>query len=229
MKEFDLLDPSHIIFALICIAIIIFLPRLFVGKSDVSKNILISAIIGLMLINHGMDFYKEGYLVHWKLGLPLHLCDFSSASIILYLITKKRAFFLFAFFAGFSGAGMAILTPDSTYAFPDIHYIRHMIGHAMILLGVTYAMIVDGQRPYFKDVHRVLFVLSIFLVVIYIINHLLGSPANYWYVAEKPPGLNVTSLMRDEPYHMVDIYLLAVLVCYLIYLPYFIQDKVKQK
>ena len=94
MKEFDLLDPSHIIFALICIAIIIFLPRLFVGKSDISKNILISAIIGLMLINHGMDFYKEGYLVHWKLGLPLHLCDFSSASIILYLITKKRAFFL---------------------------------------------------------------------------------------------------------------------------------------
>ena len=229
MKEFDLLDPSHIIFALICIAIIIFLPRLFVGKSDVSKNILISAIIGLMLINHGMDFYKEGYLVHWKLGLPLHLCDFSSASIILYLITKKRAFFLFAFFAGFSGAGMAILTPDSTYAFPDIHYVRHMIGHAMILLGVTYAMIVDGQRPYFKDVHRVLFVLSIFLVVIYIINHLLGPPANYWYVAEKPPGLNVTSLMRDEPYHMVDIYLLAVFVCYLIYLPYFIQDKVKQK
>ena len=229
MKEFDLLDPSHIIFALICIAIIIFLPRLFVGKSDVSKNILISAIIGLMLINHGMDFYKEGYLVHWKLGLPLHLCDFSSASIILYLITKKRAFFLFAFFAGFSGAGMAILTPDSTYAFPDIHYVRHMIGHAMILLGVTYAMIVDGQRPFIKDVHRVLFVLSMFLVVIYIINYFLGPPANYWYVAEKPPGLNVTSLMRDEPYHMVDIYLLAVFVCYLIYLPYFIQDKMQQK
>ena len=229
MKEFDLLDPSHIIFALICIAIIIFLPRLFVGKSDISKNILISAIIGLMLVNHGMDFYKEGYLVHWKLGLPLHLCDFSSASIILYLITKIRAFFLFAFFAGFSGAGMAILTPDSTYAFPDIHYVRHMIGHAMILLGVTYAMIVDGQRPYIRDVHRVLFVLSMFLVVIYIINYFLGPPANYWYVAEKPPGLNVTSLMRDEPYHMVDIYLLAVLVCYLIYLPYFIQDKVKQK
>ena len=63
MKEFDLLDPSHIIFASICIAIIIFLPRLFVGKSNLSKNILILLIIGLMLINHGMDFYKEGYLV----------------------------------------------------------------------------------------------------------------------------------------------------------------------
>jgi len=28
---------------------------------------------------------------------------------------------------------------------------------------------------------------------------------------------------------MIDIYILAVIVCYLIYLPYFIQDKMKQK
>ena len=42
MKEFDLLDPSHIIFTSICVAIIVFLPRLFVGKSDVSKKILIA-------------------------------------------------------------------------------------------------------------------------------------------------------------------------------------------
>ena len=156
MKEFDLLDPSHIIFALICIGIIIFLPRLFVGKSNLSKNILISAIIGLMLINHGMDFYKEGYLVDWRLGLPLHLCDFSSASVMLYFLTKRKIFFLFAFFAGISGAGMAILTPDTQYGFPNIHYTRHMVGHAMILLGVSYAIIIDNQRPYLKDVHRVL-------------------------------------------------------------------------
>jgi len=98
MKEFDLSDPSHIIFASICIAIIIFLPRLFVGKSNLNKNILISVIIGLMLINHGMDFYNEGYLVDWKLGLPLHLCDFSSAAIILYFVTKKKRIFSICFF-----------------------------------------------------------------------------------------------------------------------------------
>ena len=103
-----------------------------------------------------MDFYREGIMDNWKLGLPLHLCDFSSASIILYFITKKRDFFLFAYFAGISGAGMAILTPDVLYSFPHIDYIRHMIGHSMILLGVTYAIIIDHQRPQLKDVHRVL-------------------------------------------------------------------------
>ena len=56
----------------------------------------------------------------------------------------------------------------------------------------------------------------------YPINNLLDL-ANYWYVAEKPPGFNVTDLMRDAPYHMIDIYILTVIICYLIYLPYFIK------
>ena len=209
---------------------IVILPRLFINKSSSSKNMLVFAIIVLILTNQSLDFYREGYGIgNWKLGLPLHLCDFSSASIIIYFFTKRREFFLFAFFAGISGAGMAILTPDVKYSFPHIDYLRHMIGHSMILLGVAYAIIIDNQRPQLKDVHRVLGVLSVFLLLMYPINNLLGSPANYWYVAEKPPGFNVTDLMRDAPYHMIDIYILTVIICYLIYLPYFIKDKLSQK
>lgn len=228
MNTLNLLGTSHILSILVCVALILFLPRAFVSRNDLSKNILIFSIIFLMLINHGMDFYYEGYQDQLKLGLPIHLCDFSSAAIILYFYTKKREFFLFAFFAGISGAGMAILTPDSEYGFPNIHYVRHMIGHAMILLGVSYAIIIDNQRPYLKDVHKTLLVLSLLLLLMYFVNYLLGPPANYWYVAEKPPGLNVTSFMREAPYHMIDIYILAVIVCYLIYIPYFFIDKFKK-
>ena len=228
MIDFSLSSPSHIIFTIICVSVIVFLPRIFVNKNNSSKNILIIGIISLILINQGMDFFREGYGANnWKLGLPLHLCDFSSASIILYFITKRREFFLFAFFAGIAGAGMAILTPDVLYSFPHIDYLRHMIGHSMILLGVTYAIIIDNQRPQLKDVHRILAVLSVFLLMMYPINTWLGPPANYWYVIEKPPGFNVTDLMRDAPYHMIDIYILAVIVCYSIYLPYFIKDRQK--
>jgi len=226
MIDFSLSSPSHIIFTIICVSVIVFLPRIFVNKNNSSKNILIIGIISLILINQGMDFFREGYGANnWKLGLPLHLCDFSSASIILYFMTKRREFFLFAFFAGIAGAGMAILTPDVLYSFPHIDYLRHMIGHSMILLGVTYAIIIDNQRPQLKDVHRILAVLSVFLLMMYPINTWLGPPANYWYVIEKPPGFNVTDLMRDAPYHMIDIYILAVIVCYSIYLPYFIKDR----
>ena len=227
MKLFSLSSPSHITITIICFLLIIYLPKFFATKSDLSKKVLVISIISLILINQGMDFFREGYgLNEWRLGLPLHLCDFSSAAIILYFITKKREFFLFAFFAGISGAGMALLTPDTLYSFPHIDYIRHMIGHSMIIMGVAYAIIIDSQRPQLRDVHKVLFVVSIFLLLMYPINYLIGSPANYWYVIEKPPGLNVTEFMRDPPYHMIDIYILAIIVCYLIYLPYFIKDKI---
>tara|TARA_Y100000748_G_C15396994_1_gene449850 strand:- start:164 stop:865 length:702 start_codon:yes stop_codon:yes gene_type:complete len=227
MKLFSLSSPSHIIITIICFLLIIYLPKFFATKSDLSKKVLVISIISLILINQGMDFFREGYgLNEWRLGLPLHLCDFSSAAIILYFITKKREFFLFAFFAGISGAGMALLTPDTLYSFPHIDYIRHMVGHSMIIMGVAYAIIIDSQRPQLRDVHKVLFVVSIFLLLMYPINYLIGSPANYWYVIEKPPGLNVTEFMRDPPYHMIDIYILAIIVCYLIYLPYFIKDKI---
>ncbi len=208
MAEFTPLSFSHLIIATITIALIVFLPYFYIHKADRSKKTLIITLISLMIINHVMDFYS---------------------SVMLYFLTKKREFFLFAFFAGISGAGMAILTPDTQYGFPNIHYIRHMIGHAMILLGVSYAIIIDNQRPYLKDVHRVLIVLSMFLAMIYFINYLLGAPANYWYVAEKPPGTNVTGFMRETPYHMIDIYILAVIVCYLIYIPYLIKDKFNRR
>ena len=229
MIDFSLSSSSHILFTLFCISLILFLPKFFIGKSDLSNKILIFGIITLILINQGMDFFREGYFLNdWKLGLPLHLCDFSSAALILYFLTKRREFFLFAFFAGISGAGMAILTPDVLYSFPHIDYIRHMIGHSMILLGVSYAVVIDNLRPQLRDVHRVLIVLTILLLLMYPINYLLGPPANYWYVIEKPLGFNVTNMMRDAPYHMIDIYILAVIVCYLIYLPFFIKDKTQK-
>ena len=171
MTEFSLSDTSHIIFAIACIAMIVYLPKFVVNKSDTWKKLVIAVIFIFILINQGLDFYREGYTQQIKLGLPLHLCDFSCASIMLYFITQRREFFIFAFFAGISGAGMAILTPDVLYSFPHIDYVRHMVGHSMILLGVSYAIIIDNQRPYFKDVHRVLFVLTFFLILMYPINY----------------------------------------------------------
>ena len=182
-------------------------------------------IISLIIINQGMDFYIEGFLDQWKLGLPLHLCDFSSFSILIYLLTKKRDFFIFAFFFGIAGAGMAILTPDTEYGFPAVAYIQHQIGHTAIILGVSYAMVIDNQRPYIRDVSKALLYATFLLFVMYGVNYLLGPPANYWFIVEKPFGQNIYAFMRPEPFHVFDIWLLAIVVCYLIYLPYYLKDR----
>ena len=80
MTNFSLLDPSHIIFTFFCIAIIIFLPKIFLHKSTRSKKGLVLVIISLLLINQGMDLYREGYMDELKLGLPLHCLLYTSPS-----------------------------------------------------------------------------------------------------------------------------------------------------
>jgi hypothetical integral membrane protein (TIGR02206 family) len=144
-------------------------------------------------------------------------------AIILYFLTQKRDFFVFAFFFGIAGGGMSILTPDTVYGFPYIGYIQSQIGHTMILMGVTYAMVIDNQRPYSKDVPKVFMYATMLLLFTYLMNYLLGT--NYWFLAEKPIGDNITALMRPEPFHIIDLYIVALLVCYSMYLPFYLKDR----
>ena len=224
MNELILLSPSHLITVLLCILAAVFVPKYFENSSDKSKKIFSYLIILLLLINQIMDFYREGILINrWQEGLPLHLCDFSTMAVILYFLTQKRDFFVFAFFFGIAGGGMSILTPDTVYGFPYIGYIQSQIGHTMILMGVTYAMIIDKQRPYLIDVPKALFYASILLLFTYFMNYVLGT--NYWFLAEKPIGDNITSFMRPEPFHIIDLYIAAIVICYAIYLPYYLRDR----
>ena len=224
MVELDVLGLSHILTVILSISSIILIPKYLKDTSFKVKNSFKYLIIFLLLIIQIMDFYREGIAIgRWQEGLPLHLCDFSTMAIILFFLTKKRDFFVFAFFFGIAGGGMSILTPDTVYGFPYIGYIQSQIGHTMILMGVTYAMIIDKQRPYLIDVPKALFYASVLLLFTYFMNYILGT--NYWFLAEKPIGDNITSFMRPEPFHIIDLYIAAIVICYAIYLPYYLRDR----
>jgi hypothetical integral membrane protein (TIGR02206 family) len=223
MNSLNILGPSHILTICLSILSIIYLPKYFEKSSINAKKIFSKTIIIFLLINQAMDFYREGIMSgRWQDGLPLHLCDFSTMAIILYFFTHKRDYFIFAFFFGIAGGGMSILTPDTVYGFPYVGYIQSQIGHTMILMGVSYAIIIDKQRPYLSDVFKALLYASILLLFTYFMNYILGT--NYWFLAEKPIGNNITSFMRPEPFHIIDLYIVAILICYAMYLPYYLRD-----
>ena len=121
MNALNILGPSHIFSVILSVLAIIYIPKYFVKSSEKAQQIFASLIIITLLINQVMDFYREGIMSdRWQEGLPLHLCDFSTMAIILYFLSKKRDFFIFAFFFGIAGGGMSILTPDTVYGFPYI-------------------------------------------------------------------------------------------------------------
>ena len=111
-EPFSLLAPSHILFAAFCIALVIFLPRIFIGSSERTIRNVKYFLAFLMLSHEIIDpFFKVTFFGEMvKDSLPLHMCAFSTWCISIYLLGGHRMFFLFAYFWGIAGAGTVSYT-----------------------------------------------------------------------------------------------------------------------
>ena len=225
-EAFNLLAPSHITTFIISLLIIVFLPRIFIGSSTKTIKVL-RYVLDFLMISHELvdPFIKVNIRdFAWVDALPLHMCAFSTWCISIYLLGGPRIFFNFAYFWGIVGAGMSLLTPDTTLGFPSFEYLNHMYGHLLIILGVNIGMVLMNERPYLKDFLNVMtFTTAAFLPAMYGVNFLLD--ANYWYILEKPVGDNITALMPDAPYHILALIPVAWLLTFAIYVPFLLKDK----
>ena len=226
---FELFGTVHLITIAVIIVVSVLLPRTYKDKSINQKSTMNKVIAGVIALHVIISPYKDLYLLanpyDWRETLPLHMCDLSEIFLIWFLLGGPKILYLCAFFWGLGGASMAILTPDISHH--DLDYIFFMIGHGMIIVGIMYATVALGNRPYVNDILKVSAITAfILLPIVYIINILLGEPANFWYLVEKPGGASLMDMFPDPPYHLLYTTPIAIAVFYLIYLPYFIKDRV---
>ena len=226
---FELFGTVHLITIAVIIVVSVLLPRTYKDKSINQKSTMNKVIAGVIALHVIISPYKDLYLLanpyDWRETLPLHMCDLSEIFLIWFLLGGPKILYLCAFFWGLGGASMAILTPDISHH--DLDYIFFMIGHGMIIVGIMYATVALGNRPYVKDILKVSAITAfILLPIVYIINILLGEPANFWYLVAKPDGASLMDMFPDPPYHLLYTTPIAIAVFYLIYLPYFIKDRV---
>ena len=226
---FELFGTVHLITIAVIIVVSVLLPRTYKDKSINQKSTMNKVIAGVIALHLIISPYKDLYLLanpyDWRETLPLHMCDLSEIFLIWFLLGGPKILYLCAFFWGLGGASMAILTPDISYH--DLDYIFFMIGHGMIIVGIMYATVALGNRPYVNDILKVSAITAfILLPIVYIINILLGEPANFWYLVAKPDGASLMDMFPDPPYHLLYTTPIAIAVFYLIYLPYFIKDRV---
>ena len=228
---FEMFGTIHLITIAMVIVISIFLPKLYKNKSEDQKSAMSKIIAAIIFLHVIISPYKDLYILanpyDWRETIPLHMCDLSEIFLIIFLLGGPKILYLCAFFWGLGGATMAILTPDISHH--DLDYIFFMIGHGMIVVGIMYATVSLGNRPYAKDILKVTAItLFILLPIVYGINILLGEPANFWYLVAKPDGASLMDMFPDPPLHILYTTPLAIAVFYLIYLPYFIKDKISK-
>jgi hypothetical integral membrane protein (TIGR02206 family) len=230
-SPFILFGNIHIITMLVILAVSILLPMIYKNKSEVQKSVMTKMIAYIVLAHVVISPYKDLFLLenpyNWREVLPFHMCDLSEIFLAWFLLGGPKILYKCAFFWGIGGATMAIITPDLSHH--DLDYAFFMIGHGMIVIGIMYATVALNNRPYAKDILTVsLITACVLLPITYTINLLLGEPANFWYLMAKPAGASLMDAFPEPPYHLLVLTPLAIATFVIIYVPYFIKDRLQK-
>ena len=230
-SPFILFGNIHIITMLVILTVSILLPMIYKNKSEVQKSVMTKMIAYIVIAHVVISPYKDLFLLenpyNWREVLPFHMCDLSEIFLAWFLLGGPKILYKCAFFWGIGGATMAIITPDISHH--DLDYAFFMIGHGMIVIGIMYATVALNNRPYAKDILTVsLITACVLLPITYSINLLLGEPANFWYLMAKPAGASLMDAFPEPPYHLLVLTPLAIATFVIIYVPYFIKDRLQK-
>ena len=230
-EPFILFGTDHLIAILAVILISILVPHYLKKTSLTAKKRFGYVLAYILILNELVKPYYHTQFFGYDLlnVLPFHMCALSAFSISIFLLTNKRIFYEVAFFWGIGGGLMALLQPDTPLDFPDPVFIIFYLSHGAMLLAIGHASIALENRPNLDSVKRAIMVSLAVIVMIYFINLILGPPANFWYLGARPDGTSIMDLMPDPPRHIPIVVTLGLIMFSIIYLPYWIYDRIKAK
>lgn len=228
-SSFSLFGFDHLM-ALLVIAIVAVGPPLVIRHlKNEMLNQKAAKILGWVMLVYFIFKHLYGPFglgESWKIWLPLHMCQLGHMLIVYCLLTGKRGFNIsILYFWTFGGATMALITPDLLYGWPDPNYILYMVTHGLLLLGALYFTVVERLRPQARDIWRVLKVSLYVMLIILPLNYIIGGQANYLYLRFPPVIGSLMDFLPAPPLHIPFFVLLAYIIFWLVYLPYFIKDK----
>ncbi len=165
--------------------------------------------------------------------LPITVCGWAVIFCSFLVITKNQTLFDISYFWLFSGTVFALITPTViSYCGPTrFRYYQFWIEHSIGYIIIFYMMFVHKMRPTIKSAIKSYCVFIILAIIAYAANKMLGSPANYLFMAEPESTPSILDIL--PPNFVVRIIVMASIITImyaLSYLPWFIKDKkAKQK
>jgi hypothetical integral membrane protein (TIGR02206 family) len=221
---FAFLGPAHLA-ALVCIVLLNLLLFRFKGASKITRRRIRISMGILLWVNEAS--YHVWAIANglWNVQeyLPLHACSILIWLAGFMLIFKNYTIYEFAYFMGIGGAIQALMTPDiGIYGFPHFRFFQTFISHGLLVTSAIYLTVIEGMRPTWKSLLKVVVMLNLYMVVIFFVNQLLGS--NYLFVAHKPAGPTLLDVLPAWPWYLLYIEAIGLVVFLLLYLLFIIKD-----
>lgn len=224
-QPFKLFGTAHVvtlgIILLANLAVVVFRqPRFLAARPWFQSGLAV-----VLLVNETL-YHVWRIVTHtWTLQemLPFHMCTIMVYLSALMLLTKHRALYHYLYFLGIGAAFQALLTPNAEqWGFPHFRFFQTMISHGAIVMTAVYLTVVEGCRPYFKDIGRILIGGNIYMAMVQVVNVEVGS--NYLWVARKPDIASVLDYMGPWPWYILGMEALGIVSFLILYLPFVILD-----
>lgn len=220
---FVLFGPGHLIALGIILLVNLLLPLLR-GKPRAQRFFRYGAAAWILLNEIAWHVWN------WSIGqwdvrimLPFHLCSVLVPLTAYMLVTKSYRVYEFAYFLGIGAAMQALLTPDAgPYGFPHFRIFQTLTAHGLIVTSAVYMTVVEGYRPQWKSLWRVILGVNLYMIPVAGVNALLGS--NYLFIAHKPETASLIDMLGPWPWYILGLEAVGLVLCLLLYLPFAIRD-----
>ena len=176
-------------------------------------------VLGIGLLLNELVWWRFRYShegVHlWN--LPLQLCDVTLWLTGVACFTLAPMLVEFAYFAGFAGAAMALLTPDLMEPWPKYPAIYFFVAHGGIVVGI--AVLVLGRVAPLRNgaVWRAFGMLLGYAALVGAFNAI--THANYMYLCRKPQMASALDMLGPWPVYLVGGAALGLGLFWLLWLP----------
>lgn len=198
-------------------------------KSQKIERLIIAALSSVLILNYlvYLIFIRSRGVVDWWQMLPMQMCDWGMAVVIVAMWTGHQRWFEVAYFWGLGGTLQAVLTPNLPYGFPDWRFISFFTSHSCIIVGVGFLMLTRGYRPYPISIVRVWLWSEFYFVVTICVDLLTG--VNYGFLLHKPEAFSILSFLSDSwPLYLLQMHGVALLFFLVLYAPFAVFDAAKR-
>ena len=164
--------------------------------------------------------------------LPITVCGWAVIFSSYLVVTKSQTLFDISYFWVFAGSIFALLTPTViTYTGPTrFRYYQFWLEHTLGYIAVFYMVFVHDMRPTIKSAVKAFFALAVMAVIAYIANDLLGSGANYLFMAKPEDTPSILDILPKNFGIRLSIMTLAIaFMFFLSYIPWLIKDRKASK
>jgi hypothetical integral membrane protein (TIGR02206 family) len=160
-------------------------------------------------------------------ALPLNLCDWASAALIIALLTRRQFAYELGYFWGLAGTLQGVITPTIYFDFPDSQFIFFFIQHSGVIAALLYLTLGSGMRPTARSLPRVIAASLFYAAFAGLIDWLAG--VNYGFLRAKPLGASLLSLMSPWPWYIPELVLLGIGFVLLYYTPFALLDAARSR